>query len=234
MKQTLTINEVAQSLDLPVSTVERWIRQGRIPIKKNGGAKYTFEQTVLEKWAQTANLTFSPPRDVSDTDSYPDVTAENVLQAMKRGGVHHHLVGDDKIGVIKSAVEHIPGLSENVKKILFDKLIERETMTSTGVGKGVAIPHPRSPLTGVIDVPIIATGFLAEPIDFNAIDHIPVFVMFFLICPNVKVHLHLLSRLAFCVRDPGFIEFLRTYPDEPSFFRKIGDFEARLKNECTL
>jgi PTS system nitrogen regulatory IIA component len=57
----LTINEVAQCLRLPVTTVDRWIRQGRIPIQKSSNG-YIFNESALEKWAAMYRLPFSLPK----------------------------------------------------------------------------------------------------------------------------------------------------------------------------
>jgi nitrogen PTS system EIIA component len=51
----LTIDEVAQCLDVPLSTVERWIRQGRIPVGKSGG-ECIFQKPILEVWAKKHNF----------------------------------------------------------------------------------------------------------------------------------------------------------------------------------
>ncbi|MBU4257854.1 MAG: PTS sugar transporter subunit IIA, partial [Desulfobacteraceae bacterium] len=76
---------------------------------------------------------------------------------------------------------------------------------------------------------LITTCFLEKSIDFEAVDDKPVFVMFMLLSTSIKNHLHLLSRLAFCVRDNSFVEFLRTYPDSSSLLSKIADFENLLE-----
>ncbi|MBW1759825.1 MAG: helix-turn-helix domain-containing protein, partial [Deltaproteobacteria bacterium] len=47
----LTIKEVARSLDLPSNTLERWVRQGRIPMRRTGNT-CMFKKSVLEKWAK--------------------------------------------------------------------------------------------------------------------------------------------------------------------------------------
>jgi PTS system nitrogen regulatory IIA component len=221
----LTIHEIAQSLYLPLSTVRRWIRQGRIPIHKSGSG-YVFNEAILSKWAAACNLSFSPPKKDIEKKQGPEL--ENLFSAMKRGGVFHNLQGDDIPGVLKSAVNKINVLSDNTKEKLYGLLLEREKITSTGIGKGVAIPHPRTPLADADYNPVITTFFLEEPIDFAALDKEPVFVMFILLCPSVKHHLHLLSRLAFCIRDDLFIEFLQTFPNSAELFSKITDFEKKL------
>ncbi len=141
----LTINEVAQSLRLPVSTVERWIRQGRIPIQKSGNS-YLFNESTLEKWAAMYKLPFSLPEKVNT--ALQQTRMENLLPAMKRGGILYDVKGDDVETVLKNAVENIHYLSSSIKEILYPSLLEREHLTSTGIGKGVAIPHPHDPIEG--------------------------------------------------------------------------------------
>jgi PTS system nitrogen regulatory IIA component len=221
----LTISEVAQCLRLPVSTVERWIRQGRIPIQKTGN-NYLFNELILKKWAEMYKLPFLLPEKVNTAPQ--QTRMEDLLPTMKRGGVLYDIKGDDVETVLKNAVENIHYLSRSIKDMLYVSLLEREHLTSTGVGKGVAIPHPHDPLRDMIKNSLISTCFLDKPIDFKAVDGRPVFVMFILLSASTKIHLHLLSMLSFCIRENAFVEFLKTTPDSTAFFSKIVDFENRL------
>jgi PTS system nitrogen regulatory IIA component len=221
----LTISEVAQCLRLPVSTVERWIRQGRIPIQKTGN-NYLFNELILKKWAEMYKLPFLLPEKVNTAPQ--QTRKEDLLPTMKRGGVLYDIKGDDVETVLKNAVENIHYLSRSIKDMLYVSLLEREHLTSTGVGKGVAIPHPHDPLRDMIKNSLISTCFLDKPIDFKAVDGRPVFVMFILLSASTKIHLHLLSMLSFCIRENAFVEFLKTIPDSTAFFSKIVDFENRL------
>ncbi len=221
----LTIKEVAKCLQLPLSSLERWIRQGRIPIQKSGN-NLIFTDSAIEKWAASHNLPFIKPQ--KDQAPQEGSGLENLLSVMKRGGVLHNVKGSDVPAVLQCAANKIPTLSESAKAQLYERLLERENLTSTGIGKGVAIPHPHDPLADVTDKPLIVTCFLEKPIDFAAIDDKPVFVMFILISPTIKLHLHLLSRLSYCVRDNAFVEFLKTPSDLDAFFSKIADFEKQL------
>jgi PTS system nitrogen regulatory IIA component len=221
----LTIHEIAQSLYLPLGTVRRWIRQGRIPIHKSGSG-YVFNEAILSKWATAHNLNFSPPQ--KDPKRHRDSELVSLSLAMQRGGMFYDVKGKDIVSSLKEAVEHVNTLTSLSKEKLLQGLLERENLTSTGIGKGIAIPHPHKPLQGPEFDPFITTCFLARPIDFAALDGKPVFVMFILLCPSVKSHLHLLSRLAFCIRDDSFVSFLKTYPNEDSMLMKIADFEKQL------
>ncbi|OQY59854.1 MAG: hypothetical protein B6245_04475 [Desulfobacteraceae bacterium 4572_88] len=221
----LIISQVSQSLNLPLSTLERWIRQGRIPVSKKEGT-CVFRRSVLEKWAVSHNLSFSLPEKNAKADK--KAQPETLLSAMKRGGVLHRISGDNGNTVLRSAVDQMGFLPEAVRGELYDKLLERERLTSTGIGKGVAIPHPRAPLSENADHPLITTCFLGKPIHFRAVDDKPVFVLFILLSASTKAHLHLLSRLAFCVRNNAFVEFLRTAPDADALLSKVAKFEEQL------
>ncbi|MCP4692015.1 MAG: PTS transporter subunit EIIA [Desulfobacterales bacterium] len=223
----LTRGEVARSLDLTASTLDRWIRQGRIPLQRSGG-KFEFKASALQKWAAKRNLSFRAPETRTDGEKTSEAPLENLLPVMKRGGVFHGVQGRDAASILLSAVEHVPSVSGAETETLYQKLLEREKLTSTGVGKGIAIPHPRRPLPGVVQESAITTCFLENPVHFNAVDDKPVFVLFILLSASVKAHLHLLSRLSFCVRSGRFVDFLKTTPDPGALFAKIEEFEKEI------
>ena len=66
----------------------------------------------------------------------------------------------------------------------------------------------RNPILVQLPVPKVSLSFLAEPIDFGALDGKPVQILFTIITPTIKMHLHLLSKLAYCLRDPRLREIL--------------------------
>ena len=225
----LSMEMVAGALDLPVSTLERWIRQGRIPVQRSG-ADVVFSPVALEKWANTHNLSFVLNDDQPETISTTPVPAppDSLVSAMKRGNVYYRLTANDPDGALRSAVDHITFLSSDSRQELFEKLIARERLASTGIGNGIAIPHPREPLSKPPEEPVITTFFLEKPIKYNAIDDHLVFVLFLLINPTVKMHLHMLSRLSYCIRDRSFVDFLTTHPEAAALYSRIAAFEEQL------
>ena len=228
----LSIDEVAKLLDLPLNTIQRWIRQGRIPAYKGSNNGWIFRKQVLEKWAAVNNLSFLPPKEeIRKQDVFEQ---EDILPAMKRGGISYGVRGDEVKAVLKYAADSIPDSLINSKKDLYEKLLEREQLSSTGIGKGIAIPHPRTPLDGLIDSSVIATCFLEKPVHFNAIDSRPVFVMFMLLSTSIKAHLNLLSKLSFCVRNDSFVEFLKTVPGSDAFFSQISNCDNMLKQKDNI
>ena len=100
-----------------------------------------------------------------------------------------------------------------VKDRVFDKLLERERLGSTGLGQGIALPHAR--IKGVED----ARGALVQlqsGIDFDAIDGQPVYLVFGLLVPEeaTQEHLDLLAKLATLFSDANFCGSLRKAQDQ--------------------
>lgn len=91
---------------------------------------------------------------------------------------------------------------------LFDRLLERERLGSTGIGGGIAIPHGR--MAG-ISAPLGMFARLAQPIDFDSIDERPVDIVFLLIAPEGAGadHLKALARVSRLLRDRSLVEKLR-------------------------
>jgi len=91
---------------------------------------------------------------------------------------------------------------------VFQVLLERERLGSTGLGKGVAIPHARVP---GLNHTVAAMLTLAAPIDFESADGQPVDIAFGLLVPedDTENHLQHLSRLVTLFRDAGICQKLR-------------------------
>jgi PTS system nitrogen regulatory IIA component len=91
---------------------------------------------------------------------------------------------------------------------LFDRLLERERLGSTGIGGGVAIPHGRMP---DLSKPVGLFARLGHPVDFDSIDERPVDTVFLLLAPEGAGadHLKALARVSRLLRDRSLIDKLR-------------------------
>jgi len=95
---------------------------------------------------------------------------------------------------------------------VFDILLQRERLGSTGVGGGIAIPHGKLPR---FDRLFALFARLEKPIDFDAADGQPVDLLFVLLAPEMAGadHLKALARVARLMRDPSVIQKLRSTRD---------------------
>jgi len=82
---------------------------------------------------------------------------------------------------------------------------------------------------GYISQPILSLSFLETPIDYGALDGKPVYALFLLVSPNVRTHLRILARLAFCLRDPEFKEAVLSQASRETILSTLAQTEARLQ-----
>ncbi len=103
---------------------------------------------------------------------------------------------------------------------VFDSLISRERLGSTGLGHGVAIPHGRVKNS---DKTLVALLKLDHGIDYDAVDNQPVDLLFALLVPEQSTdeHLQLLSQLAEMFSDPELVKQLRAANDSHSLLNTI-------------
>ena len=183
------------------------IRHGEIPAQKIHD-QYRFNRTELLEWALAHNKII-PAEFVQNEEKTSPVRLPLLSNALKSGGIFYGLAGADKKSALRSlvAVLRLPGDAD--RDFLLKMLLARENMASTSIGEGIAVPHARNPLVLHVAEPQIALGFLQTPVDFQALDGKPVFALFSMITPTVRIHLHLLSRLAFALQDSGFRDTVR-------------------------
>jgi nitrogen PTS system EIIA component len=120
--------------------------------------------------------------------------------------------------------ESVPDLTQD---LVFDALLERERLGSTGLGKGIALPHARM---AQVDHAIGSLIKLNEGVDFDAIDGEPVDLAFAMLVPEEATdeHLQLLSTLAHIFSDSAFCTQLRQAESDNDLFRLIRQREASL------
>ena len=200
----VTVREAAELLSVSEKTVYRWIAQGKLPAYRVN-EQYRFNRAELLEWATSQRLNVS-----SKMLEEPEESAVPALEeALRAGGVFYRVEGLDKPSALRSVVEVMPLPEEVDRPYLYQVLLARESVGSTGMGDGIAIPHVRNPVVMHIPRPMIALCFLEKPIDFAAIDGKPVHTLFTIVSPTIRAHLTLLSRLAFALRDTQFADLIR-------------------------
>jgi PTS system nitrogen regulatory IIA component len=219
----LSIKDVAQRLNLPIETVLRWVRQGKIPMQSIRG-EYVIRLEMLERWATDHKLDVHAPAATATTDTEPDF--DGIVPALERGGVFYDVDGDRRDSALRSVVELIPNIDISDRGLVLETLLERETLASTGIGHGIALPHPRSNPGLALALPQITTCFLSHPVDFEAVDGRPVSILMVLLSRTTRQHVTMLSRLSFYLRDGGFRKFLLSRPARDDIFNAISSMES--------
>lgn len=217
----LDVRNVAKLLNVSEDTVYTWIRERALPAHRMQG-QYRFDRVELQEWVAKNNFRISPELFAAASAS----TECHVSDAIARGGVHHAVPGAERDQVLR-AVTALPGIPDSAdRELLAELLLAREGLASTGLGEGIAIPHPRDPLVVDVDEPRILLCFLAHPVDFAALDGEPVRVLFVLLSPNVRAHLRLLSKLAFALHDPELRKLLAARAGEEALLARLRAIEA--------
>ena len=100
---------------------------------------------------------------------------------------------------------------------IFDQLIAREKLGSTGLGKGIAIPHCRA---ANCQEPLGTLVTLEDPVDFDAPDDRPVDLLFVLLVPEAahQEHLDILANIARLFSQPDYCERLRAAKSDAALY----------------
>lgn len=108
---------------------------------------------------------------------------------------------------------------------IFETLLQRERLGSTGIGDGVAIPHGKLPK---LDHLFGMVARLERPIDFDALDGQPIDLLFLLLAPQAAGadHLKALARVARALREPGVRESLRAARDGAALYAVLTQASA--------
>jgi mannitol/fructose-specific phosphotransferase system IIA component (Ntr-type) len=117
--------------------------------------------------------------------------------------IHLDLRGTDKSTVLRELVGLVPELREEPSQqdAFVQALLERERLHTTGIGEGIALPHARNPLGGLLKRPLLVFGRHPQGVTYGAIDNRPVQLLFLLASPQLTDHLAMLARLSRVLRD---------------------------------
>lgn len=127
------------------------------------------------------------------------------------------LKASSKKQVIQEMAEKASEITDLPARTIFDQLLQRERLGSTGIGHGIAIPHARVPgISKIIGV----FARLDKAIEFDAVDDEPVDLVFMLMAPEGEGadHLKALARIARVLRDPANTGKIRASRDAAAIF----------------
>ena len=179
----LTIDEVAKYLRVSERTVYDWAQKGEIPSGKIGTA-WRFKKADIEQWVNSR-------LSVTQKTGFSAVQAESIISP-------------DRILYLNYATRHdaLTALAENLatapqvknRQELTEKIIQREELMSTAIGRGIAIPHVR--LGSITDLVVSVGISKIDIVDFQTLDDEPVRLLF-MIAAAYNQHAYYLQTLSF-------------------------------------
>ena len=144
---------------------------------------------------------------------------------IKPDAVLPSLKANSKKQAIQAIAEKAATLTGLEEREIFETLLQREKLGSTGVGGGIAIPHGK---LAKLDHIFGMFARIARPIDFEALDDQPVDLIFLLLAPEGAGadHLKALARIARQLREPGVAIKLRASADTPALYAVLTEGAA--------
>ena len=135
------------------------------------------------------------------------------------------LEAQDKGSILEELIALL-SLDAKAEEMLFKMLKRRENLGSTGIGRGIAIPHCRSLVVNRLRV---AFGRKPEGIDFKAIDDKPVYNFFLIVAPPLEVsnqYLPVLGKIAQFAKETDVPDRLASLADAQEFLQLLEEKEA--------
>jgi len=143
-----------------------------------------------------------------------DFFSPDAISVDLRGGTKDEILAE-LVGLLR--------LDERASDTLLRMLQRRETLGSTGVGRGIAIPHCRSLVVSRLR---LAYGHRRDGVEFQAIDNRPVFDFFLIVAPPLEIsnqYLPVLGRIAQFAKEPDIPGRLAAVRSGEDFFRLLGE-----------
>lgn len=134
---------------------------------------------------------------------------------ISREAIRADLTAEDKEGVIREMVQtllEVGTIKPDEQESIVKAILKREELGSTGIGRGVAVPHTKHPS---VDQLIGTVAISTEGVDFNSLDGEKVQLLFLLISPPDRPgdHLRALENISRQLRDEMFCRFLKKASD---------------------
>ena len=194
----LTLSEIAGYLKVAEKTVLRMIQKNEIPCVKIA-SQWRFDRKLIDEWiagkmnkVETDELTQLMQEDADNVPLSRLVTEDFIITDLKPGSRKKILTELSK-PLVKA------GLVEDHDRFV-QKLIDREEMMSTCLGRGVAMPHIRNPQENASSTPAIVVGICREGTEFDLTGNDPVRLFFLVYTNNEIAHLRIIGKINAFIR----------------------------------
>lgn len=154
----------------------------------------------------------------------------NISDLLHPDQIQLSLHGTDKAAVLRELVDLLPEIRDDTaqRDAFLQALIERERLHTTAIGDGIALPHARNPLGGLLKRSVVVFGRHTKGIPFGALDNKPVQLLFLIASPNLAEHLNVLARISRVLRDQNLRADLLTTTEPLQVISAVRQTEERL------
>ncbi|MBS0624983.1 MAG: PTS sugar transporter subunit IIA [Verrucomicrobia bacterium] len=227
----LKLRDVAELLNVSETTIRRWISDSKIPYYRLNH-QFRFSRNEIENWVLSCKQggDFSPfdKEECEDEPMKLGTQQFGLYRAIHKGGVYTNVPGDTKEEVICNAMKLIARDLSLDADVITELLLDREQLMPTALSNGVGVPHTRDFLLQD-SYDVVALVFPQKPIQYGALDNIPVHTLFFLFACDDKRHLHLLAKLAHLSSKQDNLDFMRRQPSKEKVLEAIKNWESNLR-----
>ncbi|MEZ6060991.1 MAG: PTS sugar transporter subunit IIA [Planctomycetaceae bacterium] len=221
----LALKQVADFFGVSENRIIKWIKSENLPSDLVAD-QYRFHRAELLEWAAFHGYPFSPAIYAAESDDLTPA-GTHVSDALQSGGVLENVSGSSLREVLKVALNGLPLPATMSPDVLIELFLSRETVGSSAVGNGIAIPHPREPVLLNVPAAVMRLCYLSQPLSMSTPDNRPVTTLFVLICPTAHEHLQMLSRLGALLRVDTVQEALQKRQTGEPLFRILRDAGSR-------
>ena len=200
----LKIKDIVDLLQVSEKTVYRWIKEKKIPCYRINH-QYRFNRSEINEWILSSKIELSS----SLVNLGLMNTQDHLLTLLKKGGTIPDVEGSNVNEVLKNAVNKIITPQNLSKEEILSALMSREELMPTAIGKGIAIPHPRNPIVTDANNASVSICYLKTPVDFGALDNLPVHTLFILLTASPRMHLDVLSKISYLCQSEFFLTMLK-------------------------
>lgn len=231
----LKIKDVADMLHVSESTIRGWIVEGNIPHYRMN-QHYYFSRNEIENWVIShqfdkthENSPFTRKKEkefaTSEVPATGGIKQFSLLRAIHKGDVLHHIAGKNKEELIRNTIKKTAKQLHVDADAITEMLLDREKMMPTALNNGIAVPHTRDFLLNTHQDAVIVV-FAEEPLEYGALDGIPVHTLFFLFACEDKRHLHLLAKIAHLSHQSAALNLFQQKPSKEQFLAFVKEWEA--------
>lgn len=200
----MTLAEVAEYLKISEKSVLRMIQKEQIPCAKVGN-QWRFMRSMIDDWLMS-KMNVYPQNDLSRIMNL-EHQFFSISRMIKRNWVIFDIEPGTKEQVLRRLIQ--PLYDEEIiqdPEVFLGKLMERERMVSTAIGKGVAIPHVRNPQENPNGKPVLIIGICKDGTVYDSLDGELTRLFFLLYTDSEILHLRMMRKLSQILRNKELIE----------------------------